>query len=489
MTPNPAHTREPFLSPAARRLAAGAAGTLALWFAGMLLLWEVGVESIYGHPTPFYALFAPVFPGAAGMAGVLVCLIVGGWALRRSAVAGTLACPEPTPPAPRSLARFLAGVFLFLILFACAVAVTRGFDGIAQAYQREAYEVVGDIGKAPSIRAFFGRYLGIHPYLSMHGKVHPPGPAALLWMLSYVVTNSALALSLATVAVASLAVFPLYGWVRGLFGPRSAAVAVLLYAVTPGVVLFTATSADALFTPFTLAALFLFQRALRGGSPGAAAAAGVAFACATLLKFSLLGLGAWFALCGLALLLRRDRWAAVFRTAAVMFGAFLAVHVAVRLWSGFDYVAAFQAAKAQFDTDQFHLDELDPRYPGWTFRVLFNPATWFYFAGIPVSLLFLRHCARPGRAAPEPGGENALFPPRTVLVLLVLAVLALNFLYLARGEGERSAMYLYPFLIAPAAHALAEICGRERRTAALWTVLAFLAGQTLLTETLFYTYW
>ena len=92
-------------------------------------------------------------------------------------------------------------------------------------------------------------------------------------------------------------------------------------------------------------------------------------------------------------------------------------------------------------------------------------------------------------AAPEPGGEDALFSPRTVLVLLVLGVLALNFLYLARGEGERSAMYLYPFLIAPAAHALAEICGRERRTAALWTVLAFLAGQTLLTEMLFYTYW
>lgn len=489
MTPHPTHSRSPFLSPAARRLVAIGAGALALWFAGMLLLWGVGVESIYGHPTPFYALFAPVLPGLAGVAGVLFCLAVGGWALRRSAVAGALADPETAPEASRSLMRFLAGIFLFLMLFACAVAVLRGLSGIAQAYQREAYEVVGDIGKAPSIRAFFGRYLGIHPYLSMHGKVHPPGPAALLWMLSYVVTNSALALSLATVAAASLAVFPLHGWVRELFGPRSAAVAVLLYAVTPGVVLFTATSADALFTPFTLTALWLFQRALRGGRPGAAAAAGVAFACATLLKFSLLGIGAWFVLCGLALLLRRDRWAAVFRTAAVMFAAFLAVHVAVRLWSGFDYVAAFQAAKAQFDTDQLHLDELDPRYPGWTFRLFFNPATWFYFAGIPVSLLFLRRCARPGRAAPEPGGENALFPPRTVLVLLALGVLALNFLYLARGEGERSAMYLYPFLIAPAAHALAGICGRERRTAALWTVLAFLAGQTLLTEMLFYTYW
>ena len=487
--PHPAHSRSSFLSPAARRLAALSAGTLALWFTGMLLLWEVGVESIYGHPTPFYALFAPVLPGAAGMAGALVCLSLGGWALRRSAVAGALDDPETTPPVPRSLTRFLAGVFLFLALFACAVALLRGLNGIAQAYQREAYEVVGDIGKAPSIRAFFGRYLGIHPYLSMHGKVHPPGPAALLWMLSYVVTNSALALSLATVAVASLAVFPLYGWVRELFGPRSAAVAVLLYAVTPGVVLFTATSADALFPPFTLAALWLFQRSLRRGRPGTAAAAGIAFACATLLKFSLLGIGAWFVLCGLALLLRRDRWAAVLRTAAVMFAAFLAVHVAVRLWSGFDYVAAFQAAKAQFDTDQFHLDELDPRYPGWTFRLFFNPATWFYFAGIPVSLLFLRCCAFPGRAAPEPGGEDALFPPRTVLALLVLAVLALNFLYLARGEGERSAMYLYPFLIAPAAHALAGICGRERRAAVLWTALAFLAGQTLLTEMLFYTYW
>lgn len=462
------------------------AGALAAWFAGMWLLWMAGVESIYAHPTPFYALFAPVLPSLKGLLPALAALGVGAWLLPRTAVWAHLLDPDSPPPDAARTRRFLAGVFVFLCLFSCAAALCRnGLHGVSQAYQREAYEYVGDIGKTSSIRALFSRWLEIHPYLSMHSKVHPPGPVALLWALSMLVTRDALALSLATVVFGSLAVFPLFGWLRALFGPRAAAAGVLLYAVTPSVVLFTATSADILFTPFTLAALWLFDRALRENRPAAAAGAGAAYAAATLLKFSLLGLGAWFGLCGMALLARRAAWPALFRTAAVMLAAFLAVHGLVRLWSGLDYIAAFQAAMAQFNLDQRHLDEITPRYPGWAFRLLFNPAAWFYFAGIPVSLLFLCRFWTLRGTVPLNGGSVSALGPRATLLLLAATAVAFNFLYLARGEGERSALYLFPFLIAPAAHWLAE----ERRQGILVAALAVMAAQCLLTEAVFYTYW
>jgi hypothetical protein len=178
----------------------------------------------------------------------------------------------------------------------------------------------------------------------------------------------------------------------------------------------------------------------------------------------------------------------VVRTAVLMLAAFLVVHGLVRLWSGFDYVAAFRAAKAQFELDQHNLDQFTPRYPGWTFRLIFNPACWFYFAGIPVSLLFLRRVVTLRSAC---GGNGSVIEPgsRATLASFALAALALNFLYLARGEGERSALYLFPFLVGPAAVAVAGMCGKARSAEPLWGMLGFLAFQCWVTELYFYTYW
>jgi hypothetical protein len=71
---------------------------------------------------------------------------------------------------------------------------------------------------------------------------------------------------------------------------------------------------------------------------------------------------------------------------------------------------------------------------------------------------------------------------------MLVTLAGLNLLYLARGEGERSAMYVYPFMLLPAALELVER-EKEKRRFLLPAALAFLAFQTWLTETLFYTFW
>ncbi len=570
------------------RLFWGGAAALCCWYGGMALLWLVGVESIYAHPTPFYALYFPAFSTVAAplAALALASALAVVWADRtgngsassrlRGLAAATAAAVLALAAAWRDLAlrglpagrwlgdagaefafclaplllalclvhllhrrdlggmaagdggdasklwRIALGAALFLFLFACATAMMRGgVEGIARAYHREAYEYIGDIGKTGTIKALFERYLDVRPYLSMHAKVHPPGPVALLWLMSYVAGRGALALSLATAAAGALAAVPLYGWLRRCFGGRAALAGLVLYVCCPAVVIFTATSADILFTPFTLGTLWLFDRALRDGHAPSALAAGAGFAVMSFLKFSLLGVGVYFALAGLLMLWRARRVAPVALTAALMLGAFLAVHGLVWWWSAFPYIEAFQAAKAQFDEDQFHLDRLTPRYPGWTFRLFFNPAAWFYFAGIPVSLLFLGGVIKAVRGTlrfrNDAGGNALLSPPlkgdlggcscgedvlpdtakrerhagnsEGEIVVFALTALALNFLYLARGEGERSALYLFPFLIGPAAWLLAEICRTARSAAPLYATAAFLALQTWLTELYFFTYW
>jgi 4-amino-4-deoxy-L-arabinose transferase-like glycosyltransferase len=514
-------------------------------FAGFLLLmgglWVIGLEGIYGHPTPFYAVFAPE-PGLASSIGLSLLLLLAGWRLIGAPVPGKplpfygalltiiavlwllLLVPEardagelfrryvrtrfpalawqlPTMavmaggafllrrhllPAlasdrdldHRTVRRVLLGLFGFSVLFACSIAMIRdGFGGIDQAYSRTAYEYIGDIGKTNGIRALFTRYLEIHEHLSMHAKVHPPGPIALLWILSlFLFSSSPMTLSLATVFFSALAIFPLYGWVKRIAGQRCALIAVICYALAPSIVLFTATSADALFTPFTLSTLYCFERAIRTRSARFALLAGAGYGCMILLKFSLIGIGVYFGLVGLWMLLKPEtRWNVV-QTAALMIVATLGVIGLVYLWSGFNIVETFHVAKSQFDTDQRHLDDLAPRLPAWTYRFL-NPLCWFYFAGIPLSLLAIREVFR---------GEKVR---RATWIIVAFTLLVLNLLYLARGEGERSAMYMIPFMVLPAAYHLERWMASEKSGGALWVTALFLMFQCWFTETFFYTYW
>jgi hypothetical protein len=493
---------------------------LLLYFLGMGLAWRLGFESIYAHPTPFYALWMPVFPGETGAWPMLLWQFPALSLMLASLVVLTVILPKlpgfadlPLTQHPRYLwgrfdhwmgahppvpARwFLAGLVLFAILFACAIAMIRGGpDGISQAFQRQQYEYIGDIGKTSSIRTLFGNYPAVQSYLSLHARAAPPGPIALLWLLSYVIGRDPLPMSLAVVIIGALGIIPLYYWVREIASERIATLACLLYTVIPSIALFTTTCTEITFMPFLFATLWCFDRAI---SPRErrhpcrlricaslstldhrglryAIAAGVGFGLLSILKFTLLGVGVYFAFVGLWLLKDPATRGRVIQTAALMLTAFLAFHLVLWAWSGFDVFTCFTQAKWHFERDQYALDQITPRFPGLYYRLL-NPFTWFYFAGIPVSLLFLRQLWKP---APE---------TRARFIVFALTLFMFNLLYLGRGEGERSALYVFPFLAIPAAAALDTIFARTASYTPIVATLAFLVHQTWLTETLFYTYW
>jgi hypothetical protein len=70
---------------------------------------------------------------------------------------------------------------------------------------------------------------------------------------------------------------------------------------------------------------------------------------------------------------------------------------------------------------------------------------------------------------------------------LTLAVL--SFTYLGRGEGERSAMYILPFVALPAAHLIDQIGRMTRSFAPLAVTAAFLGLQCWAIESVLYTFW
>jgi hypothetical protein len=354
--------------------------------------------------------------------------------------------------------------------------VRGGPKAITGPYERIGYEYIDDIGRGLTIHGLFHDYVKIHPYLSMHAKVHPPGPIVILWLMSYLVGRTPMALAVATMVGGSLGLIPLYLWVKDMTSPRVALTCCMVYALMPTIVLFTATSADILFTPLTLLTLLFFWRALHQRSVRYALAAGAMYAVVSLTSFSLLTLGAFFGLTGLWRLTNPRLRFAVVQTAAVMLAAFLAVHTAVRLWSGFDVIECFRLCQEQFNNDQRGLDALAPRYPGWVYRIL-NPASLVFFAGIPATTLCVWRVCRP-----EPD-TKALF------LVCAATLLVLMFLYLGRGEGERSAMYVMPFFAIPAAHLLDGLGVRTRSMAPLAATAGFLAAQCWLMESFLYTFW
>lgn len=534
------------------RLARRLTGVYVRWTAwfllGVALLWLVGVEGIYRHPTPFYAYFLPateslavvamvlaamwlcatiwcfgLFPEANRGRGRLIAAVtvlaiglgVAAWRLHVEAEAAGLSIIEGLQglwnglrwhllavavffgfvalwwhgtrqvswfegSLPKRLRRWmLVGLVGFCILFPSTVAMIRGGpDRITTAYSNHPHEYTYDFGIRNSFRELFRDYVELHPMLSTHAKVHPPGPIVLLWFLADTIAGREpyLGLSLATIAIGSLALFPLYLWVRDMADERVALTCCLLYALMPSIVLFTATSADILFMPFTLTTLFLFWRAIHRKSWLYAIAAGTLYAVLSLLSFSLLAIGAFFAFVGLWRLAdRKLRWGVV-QTAVVMVAAFLATHAAVRFWSGFDVIACFQVCKAQFLEDQLGLDVYAPRYPGWVYRFL-NPACWAFFAGIPVTALFVWRLTRP-----EPSTKG-------IVIVCALTLVALDLLYLARGEGERSAMYVLPFLVVPAALLLDQLGRLAQSCRPMLATFVFLGLQCWLIETLLNTYW
>lgn len=468
--------REPILLLESRALAGSYVRVSLAYFVLVWAMWVVGIEGIYGHPAPFYGYLRHAFY-EGNLVWIVQALLVVPLLIGITLALLKRVMPGDDELLPRSERRLLGWFVLIAFVIPGSIAMMRGgLDGITAAYDRQSYEYISDIGVGGSIRGMFQKFEHYHSYLSMHSKVHPPGPIAILWLLSYGLGRSPLMLSLGTMALGAFSVVPFYLWIRELFNQRVSIQTTVLYVFIPTIVIFTATSADITFMPFTLFTLFFFTRSIQRGSLRYALLGGVTYALCSLISFSLLSIGVFFGLIGLWKLRSSDTRLNVLVTAGGMIVAMLATHVLVWWWGDFNIFRVFELSKAQFDTDQAQLDLIDPRYPAWVFKIL-NPLCWFYFAGIPISFLCVRQIFR------RVGDHRALF------VIIGITLVALDILYLARGEGERSAMYVMPFVVIPAGYALSEITRKTGSLQPLGLTLAFLAFQCWLTEAILYTYW
>jgi hypothetical protein len=219
-------------------LEVGVAGFIFISIFFLRLDW--GILPFYaGLRSPYFSwrIFLPIAIFAAGM-----------W---------FLSYRERSRLGARELA-ILVGLSFMLNL--AVLAVNPSFvTEVTRTFNRVSVEYYGDIPKVD--HNFFFHYADKMPYLSLHGKTHPPLATLFLWALTQM-GFGIFGASLVTTLFGSLTLIFVYYISNDLFGEEAARISVGIFWLVPAIVLYSAVSMDILFMFLCTATVFCFQRAL-----------------------------------------------------------------------------------------------------------------------------------------------------------------------------------------------------------------------------------
>jgi methylthioxylose transferase len=447
-TANPAFARASAAT-AAAVLAVGTLGTIYLRFRSGVS-WRVPSVP-YWYSFPFY-----IFPHPR---------LALAWALRATpvialAVAGVLALHRSHL---RWGTRVAASAGLAFVL-ALAVAALAGGPWAWRQPLDYAGEYQAGVGMVGAIPAFLRAFPRLLPFLPSHASGHPAG-AMVAYALVARVWPGLTAAALATVALGSLGVVAAGGLARDELGEPGGRLALACWVLSPGVVLYLATSADAIFATVLGAAALAAHRGLTRRSPAWTAAGGALLWVGSMLTYSAVLLLAFLGLRA-AGRLRADRawvlaWAA--GTAAVFVG------LAVLLWAttGYDVPAALRATHRAYQAA-----------PGSAGRpyALWLPGDLVAFGGM-LGVPLLAALATRAVAVVR---ERAWTSVDAAALATLLAAASWGF---TRGEVERIFQFLVPLVLVPATRQL--LAWRAR----LPVVAGLLLAQVLAVQILFNTRW
>ncbi len=431
-------------------------------------------EWLPGHVVPLYARWQPYVPNLRHLIPILIGVAYL-FAVRR------LRKPE-TP-----LWQVLAVLVLTSVALDLTIAsMNEGYGAVSAPFDRYGYEYYSDV---PNVRRIAGnpvdflRYFDeIRPDLSMHGRTHPPGAILLLWAFWPVTGGNALCIATLMVVLASFTVIPMYMFTRDLAGRDAALTCASLYVVVPTVVLYNATSMNAVYALFGVTTIWLFYKAMDGVKLRYASLMGLAFALTFFMSYDMANLGTYFAVVFLFGIFDPSRKRRTVVATALAAATFVAFYLALYLTTGFNVVTSFFAAVGQVRQDLFYMNTFTPRAPYWIWRFA-NPVEVLFYAGVPVTVLFVAEWTTRLRCR--------MWQSRLDQHLLgALAMLAVfNFTYLGKSEMARVSGFYFPFILVPAALRLERVLDDTSSCRVLDISIMLLLAQTWLMETLLYMYW
>ena len=403
------------------------------------------------HSDPFYLFWDPRWPSGSGVVALAVALAaaVGVVALFRSQA--------------RMGVRVAASAGLLLVL-ALAVAALDGGSAAWRAplaFTGEYPQGVEQVGDLPSFLRQFPERLASLP---SHASGHPAGAMVLYALLARVWPGLDGA-ALGTVAIGCLGVLPVAALARDELGEDGRRWALALWVLAPITVLYTATSADAVFAVALAGAALAAHRGLVRRSWAWTLIGGVLLWVASMLTYAAALLLVFLLVRAVGRLRSEPGW--VLGWAAGTAGTVLGLAGLLWLATGYDPVAAVRATHAAYRAAP---GSAGRPYLPW---LVGDPIAFGAMLGVPLFAALVAGAAAVVRRRAWTGFDAAV-------LACLLAASSWGF---SRGEVERIFLFLVPLALVPVVRQL--WVWRARLPA----VAALLVAQTLMVQLLFYTRW
>jgi hypothetical protein len=349
-------------------------------------------------------------------------------------------------------------------VLALAVASLAGGPAAWGAPFDYAGEYPAGVGQVGAIPAFLHDFPARLPGLPSHASGHPAG-AMVLYALVARVWPGLTAAALATVALGSLGAVAAGGLARDELGERGGRLALALWVVAPGVVLYLATSADAVFAAVLGAAALAAHRGLLRRSAAWTVAGGVLLWASSMLTYAAVLLLVFLGVRAAGRLGVDRTW--VLRWAAGTSLVVLGLAGGLWLTTGYDVPATVLAVHRAYQAA-----------PGSAGRSLVHwlPGDLLAFGGMLGVPLLAALAAR----AVAVVRERAWTSLDAAALATLLTAASWGF---SKGEVERIFQFLVPLVMVPAVRQL--LAWR----APVPVVVGLLVGQTLLVQVVFATRW
>jgi hypothetical protein len=359
--------------------------------------------------------------------------------------------------------RVAASAALAAVLALAVAALTGGPAAWAAPFDH-AGEYPAGVGRVGAIPTFLREFPARLPDLPSHATGHPAG-AMVAYALIARVWAGLTAAALVTVALGSLGAVAAGGLARDELGERGGRLALALWVVAPGVVLYLATSADAVFAAVLGAAALAAHRGLMRRSVWWTVAGGALLWASSMLTYAAVLLLVFLGVRAAGRLAGEPGWVLCWAAAT---GA-VVVALAGGLWlaTGYDVPAAVLAVHGAYQAA-----------PGSAGRSLAHwlPGDLLAFGGMLGVPLLAALAARAAGVV----RERAWASVDAAALATLLAAASWGF---TKGEVERIFQFLVPLVLVPVVRQL--LAWRVRAP----LVVGLLVAQTLLVQVLFHTRW
>lgn len=369
--------------------------------------------------------------------------------------------------------KFLWSLSLFFFLFTFGVAGLRGgISSVIDPLTKVFWEYTGALPlvEAAGVKNFLAQFSTSLSVLPVHASSHPPGYILFLYFWRKFLEVDFFGLSVILILTAGLAVFPLFKILRRHYSDLAVRRLLQIFIFIPSFVMFSGTSMEAFYILLVWSSI---AWAIFGWQKGETLSllAGLFIAYALFSNFLFLLLAPFFLFLFVYLLKtaksKKDRWLIAGRV-GLTFLSFVLFFVAIWSWSGYSIIDNFWAARAAEDN---WVESNFVSFSKYFIYLSMNISSFFIFLGLPFIYLLFKNAGRKivTKSFWTMAGSG-------LLVFLL-------FMGIFQGEVERIWLFLVPFALF---FLDADYAEKDEAVPALASLLFF---QTIIFQTLFYTYW